>query len=285
MGLILVRYAELGLKSRAVRRRFESILVSNIMDALAYAGVEAVVATEQGRVFVESTDSQKCLAAIVRVFGVASASHVIKVPSDMQTMQVTAAEFSRPMIRKGQSFAVRARRVGEHSYTSTDVGREVGSAIYLANEEKGIRVDLTDPDVEFFVEVRSRSAYIFSEYVPGPGGLPLGSQGRALALLEKPRDALAAWLIMKRGCRIIAISPERNKVSDILRAWDPHLKVLLPSEWNELVKRNRAVAVVFGYGVDELSRMQEMKLPVPAFYPLAGIGESEIEERLKGIGG
>jgi len=255
------------------------------MDALAYAGVEAVVATEQGRVFVESTDSQKCLAAIVRVFGVASASHVIKVPSDMQTMQVTAAEFSRPMIRKGQSFAVRARRVGEHSYTSTDVGREVGSAIYLANEEKGIRVDLTDPDVEFFVEVRSRSAYIFSEYVPGPGGLPLGSQGRALALLEKPRDALAAWLIMKRGCRIIAISPERNKVSDILRAWDPHLKVLLPSEWNELVKRNRAVAVVFGYGVDELSRMQEMKLPVPAFYPLAGIGESEIEERLKGIGG
>ena len=55
--------------------------------------------------------------------------------------------------------------------------------------------------------------------------------------------------------------------------------------WNELVKRNRAVAVVFGYGVDELSKMQEMKLPVPAFYPLAGMDEKEIEERLKGIGG
>lgn len=173
VSLILVRYAELGLKSRPVRRRFEQVLVANMMAGLAKAGVEALVRSEQGRVFIETDKERDAVRAISRVFGVASLSVVMKTDSDMESMGKAAAELSRPILSEGRSFAVKARRVGDQAYTSMDVGREVGSAIFLANEEKMVKVDLTRPDVVFFVEVRGKVAYIFSTYIPGPGGLPL----------------------------------------------------------------------------------------------------------------
>ncbi len=283
VSLILVRYAELGLKSRPVRRRFEQVLVANMMASLARASVEALVKQEQGRVFIETNDEQKAIRALTRVFGVASLSPVIKVSSDMESMGRAAAELSTPFLGKGQSFAVKARRVGDHPYTSMDVGREVGSAIFLANEEKGPRVDLTHPDVTFYVEVRGKVAYIFSEYLPGPGGLPLGTQGRALALIDKMRDALAAWLIMKRGCRVIGVSDGDTEGIRILREWDPDLNVVAPGDWQELAKQNRALAVVFGYTVDDAEEIKRLALPVPSFFPLVGMSDEEIAKRLKQI--
>ena len=64
MGSILVRYAELGLKSRSVRRRFESILVDNLMSSLANAGLEGLVTTEYGRIFVEVDDAERAIKAL-----------------------------------------------------------------------------------------------------------------------------------------------------------------------------------------------------------------------------
>ncbi|MDD1770425.1 MAG: THUMP domain-containing protein [Methanomassiliicoccales archaeon] len=283
VSLVLVRYAELGLKSRPVRRRFEQVLVANMMAGLAKAGVEALVRSEQGRVFIETDKEREAVRAISRVFGVASLSVVTKADSDMESMGKVAAELSKPLLYEGQSFAVKARRVGDQAYTSMDVGREVGSAIFLANEEKKVRVDLTHPDVVFYVEVRGKVAYVFSTYVPGPGGLPLATQGRALALIEEEKDALAAWLIMKRGCRVIAVAEEENRAVEVLRSWDPELKVVAPGEWPALVKENRALAVVFGYTADEVERIKEVLLPVPAFFPLVGMSGDEIRERLKHI--
>ena len=283
MDLILVRYAELGLKSQAVRKRFERILVDNMMSNLADAGMEALITTEQGRVFVEPQDIDQAIKVLKRVMGIASVSPVLKCKADMETMKRVAAEYSKPLYHPGQSFAVKARRAGEHSFTSNDVGKEVGSAIWIANQEKKPRVDLKHPDVEFFVEVRDRNAYIVSEYVPGPGGLPMGSQGRVVALLERERDALAAWLIMKRGCRIIAIADQENEAVRILRRWDADLKVVAGGELAEVAKRNRALAVVFGYGLDDFEKIKRIDLPVPAFFSLVGMSEEEIEERLTAI--
>ena len=283
MDLILVRYAEMGLKSQAVRKRFERILVDNMMSNLADAGQEALITTEQGRVFVEPQDIDQAIKVLKRVVGVASVSPVLKCRADMETMKSVAAEYSRSLYHAGQSFAVKARRAGEHSFTSNDVGREVGSAIWVANEEKKPRVDLKHPDVVFFVEVRDRNAYIFSEYVPGPGGLPMGSQGRVVALLERDRDALAAWLIMKRGCRIIAIADEENEAVRTLRRWDADLKVVANGDLAEVSKKNRALATVFGYGLDDFEKINSIDVPVPAFFPLVGMSEEEIEKRLRAI--
>jgi len=283
MDLILVRYAELGLKSQAVRKRFERILVDNMMSNLADAGLEALITTEQGRVFVEPQDIDQAIKVLKRVMGIASVSPVLKCKADMETMKRVAAEYSKSLYHKGQSFGVRARRAGEHSFTSNEVGKEVGSAIWIANLEKNPRVDLKHPDLEIFVEVRDKNAYIFSEYVPGPGGLPMGSQGRVLTLLEKEKDALAAWLIMKRGCRVIAISDDENEAVRILRRWDADLKVVSNGDLAEVSKKNRALAVVFGYGLEDFEKIKSIDIPVPAFFPLVGMSVEEIAERLRAI--
>jgi thiamine biosynthesis protein ThiI len=284
MDLVLVRYAEMGLKSRAVRKRFESILVDNMMTALAAAGVEGLVTTEHGRIFVEASDQEKAVRALSRVFGVASVSPTVSCASGMEEMKLAISAFSLPLFKGGEGFAVRARRTGEHPFTSMDLGRELGSAIFLANHEKGVRVDLTSPDVEVFVEVRGRRAYIFSTYVPGPGGLPLGSQGKVVALVEGERDALAAWLVMKRGCRIIALGEEGSPGVRLLRAWDPGMKVMARENMAEAVSKNRALALVFGYSLQEFEAIRSVDATVPAFFPLVGMGEDEISKRLEGIG-
>jgi thiamine biosynthesis protein ThiI len=283
MGSILVRYAELGLKSRSVRRRFESILVDNLMSSLANAGLEGLVTTEYGRIFVEVDDPERASRALARVFGVSSVSSVVRCTSDMGEMKALIAELSQPILQRGQRFAVRARRAGTHPFTSVDLGRELGSAVFLANEEKGVRVDLTDPEVEIYVEVRDRKAYFFSSYIPGPGGLPLGSQGRVIVLLEQERDALAGWLIMKRGCRAIALGDEGSPAAKVLKAWDPTLKIVKVEDLAGAVRKHRALAAVFGFGLEEFERIKQVDIPVPAFFPLVGMDGKEIEERLERI--
>ncbi len=283
MGSILIRYAEMGLKSRSVRRRFESILIDNLMSSLAYEGIEGLVTSEYGRIFVEVDDPSKASRPLSRVFGVSSISLVVRCSSDMDDMKRKIADFSKPLLSKGQSFAVRARRTGNHTYTSMDLGRELGSAVYLANEEKGIRVDLTAPDVEVFAEVREKKAYLFSSYIPGPGGLPLGSQGKVVALLRKERDALAAWLIMKRGCRAIVVGEEGSTPVKLLRAWDPALRISPMDDVLGAVKRHKALAAVYGYAIEDFEKINEIDLPVPAFFPLVGMSPEEIEERLERI--
>jgi thiamine biosynthesis protein ThiI len=278
-----VRYAEIGLKSRSVRKRFETILVNNLMDALAGEGIEGLIITEHKRIFVEAGDQDLACRALSRVFGVASVSPVVRCSSDMDEMKGAIADYSRPRLSMGQSFAVKARRTGDHQYTSMDLGRELGSAVYLANEGKGIRVDLTDPDVVIHVEVREKRAYLFSSYVPGPGGLPLGSQGKVLALLEEEKDALAVWLIMKRGCRAIAIGDEGSSAVRMLKAWDAKMRVLPPQDLTEASRRYKALAVVFGHTMREIERIKEIDIPVPAFFPLVGMDEKEIEGRLERI--
>jgi thiamine biosynthesis protein ThiI len=283
MGSILVRYAEMGLKSRSVRRRFESILVDNLMSSLVNEGLEGLVTSEYGRIFVEVDEPEKASKALSRVFGVSSVSPVVRCSSELEGLRTSIAGFSKSLLKEGQSFAVRARRTGNHPFTSMDLGRELGSAVFLANEEKGIKVDLTNPDVEIFVEVREKKAYLFSDYVPGPGGLPLGSQGKVIAIIEMERDALAAWLIMKRGCRAIVLGEEGSAAVKLLRTWDPAFKVSPTQDVNEAIIRHRALAFVFGYVLEDFEKIKEMDLPAPAFFPLVGMDPKEIEERLERI--
>jgi len=94
---------------------------------------------------------------------------------------------------------VRVHRVGDHPFTSRDVAAAVGAALAAA----GGTVDLEKPEVEFFVEVRGDKAYLYTEVVEGPGGLPLGSEGKVLALVSGGIDSpVAAWMLMRRGAHV-----------------------------------------------------------------------------------
>jgi len=280
VNILLVRYAEVGLKSPSVRRYFESVLLDNMLAALSRDGIEALVDSEQGRIYVRTDRVDEAAAALVRVFGVASVSPAIEGGSDMEEMQRTAAELSRSVLPEGASFAVKARREGNHPYTSMDVGREVGSAIFLANRDRGARVDLTRPDVTFYVEVRGKRSFIFHRYLPGPGGLPLGSQGKVVASVHSDRDALAAWMLMKRGCRVLIWGDEH---AELLRPWDPRLKLVDRPTLAEAIEETKALGAVFGYRLEDIDRIREVRLGVPAFYPLVGMTEQEVADRIEGI--
>lgn len=275
MDLILVRYAEVGLKSRAVRLRFERILMDNMMSIMAREGIEAIMRCDQGRIFVQTSEIDKAIPVLQRVFGVASVSPVLQMNSAMATMRQTVAEYSKRLMLPGETFKIEARRTGNHAYTSMDAGRDIGEEVLWANEDRGIKVDLHHPSRIIYVEIRDNIAYAFSEYMEGPGGLPMGSQGKVLVILNEESDALAAWLIMKRGCKCIGIGKDGPAV-DILRRWDPEMKLVDNPDLEFMVKRHNAVAVVFGYGLNDMDKIRQVKLTVPAFYPIIGWSDEQV---------
>lgn len=284
MDLILVRYAEMGLKSPTVRRRFEKVLIDNIMAALAEYEIEAIVGSERGRIYVETERIEDAVRPISRVFGVASLSSAIETVAVMDEIRSEVVAYSRTLLEKDCTFAMRIRRTGSHPFTSQDVARDVGAAVLEANRDREVTVDLDSPDVEIFVEIRNNRAFVFSEYVPGPGGLPLGSQGKILAVVEKDRDAVAAWLMMKRGCRTVIVSGN-DSVSSVLKEWDPALRVVGPAPLEELIASHRALAVAFGCALEDFEQIRETKLPVPAFYPLVGMSQEDVAKRFEAIRG
>lgn len=269
MTILLVRYSEIGLKSAPVRRRFENQLKDNMLNMLMEDGVEALVTKRGARYYVEATDIDAAVGSIRKVFGVASISVAEVCGSSMEEMCSTAAEYSKGRISPGQSFAVKARREGSQGYTSMDVGREVGSAIFIANEDKGVRVDLTDPEVVFFVEVRDNQAYIFQDYLRCHAGLPVGSQGKVVAFAEDDRGLVSAWLMMKRGCRVLLRGDE---YLEVLRRYDPMMRAIGPDGG-----RN-ALGYVLGTDLDGLGSVNVSEYDQPVFFPTVGMSDDEVSE-------
>ena len=222
---ILVRYGEIGIKSDRVRSRYERTLVNNIERTLGFCAIsyEAVV-RDFGRIFVKTRDAAAA-QAVASVFGVVSASPVQTSAATLDAMQSAAVRIALPLLTKGKSFGIRARRTGTHDYSSKDIGGVVGGAIEKAT---GAPVRLSKPDVQLFIEVRANNAYLYTEVVPGVGGLPMGTQGKVIALVSGGIDSpVAAWLMMKRGCTIVPLffdcepyldDTERQRAEAVVRA-------------------------------------------------------------------
>lgn len=272
MSVILARYSEIGLKSTPVRVRFENRLRDNIISMLASDRIEALVTKKDARFFIESERIDDAASSVKRVFGISSLSIAEVCTSDMSDICSTAAEYSMGRLRSGDSFAVKARREGSHPYTSMDVGREAGSAIFIANESKGVKVNLTDPDVVFYVEVRNNKAYIFGSYVKCHGGLPIGTQGKVMAEIKSDRDILSAWLMMKRGCKLIISGGKQP----LLERYDPELRY--GSEISQEV-----LGLVRGITLSELESVTVMPSEAPLFFPTIGMSDEEVSSLLDSI--
>jgi tRNA uracil 4-sulfurtransferase len=194
--LILIRFGgEVTIKARRTRTAFLRRLARNIGDALRSADIEYRLQPVWGRMFLR-VSSPMALPVLSRVFGISSLSLVEReVRAELDTIvQAGAAQFTDTVA--GRRFAVRARRTGKHEFSSKDIETRLGTA--LAPSAAG--VDLSRPEVTVHVEVRDETAYLFSERVEGAGGLPLGVEGDAVALLSGGYDsAVSAWLVMKRG--------------------------------------------------------------------------------------
>ena len=194
MKLLLRLSTDLTTKADRTRRRFLRLLVHNLADAFRSEGIPAQV--EPGWVrLVVATEDPRALEVARRVFGVHSVSCVEeRALAGLEQLVDEAAPFFLPRM-EGKAFAVRARTSGPAPFRSRDV--EVTLGARLAPHGK---VRLVDPEVTCNVEVRDRRVYLFDEFLPAWRGLPLGCEGRAVALVSGGFDsAVAAWMMLRRG--------------------------------------------------------------------------------------
>ncbi len=218
-GCVLVRVGEIALKSPQVQRKFFGTLLHNMKAALGFLPYK--IETNPNRIFVYG-DSERIILALKRVFGITSLSPAWTCFSGISEIKLLAVDIAEEMkLNPKNSFAVRARRSGRHKFSSQTIAEEVGAAIKRVT---GAKVDLSNPDKEISIECRSRKTYIFTEKIKCEGGLPLGISGKVVVPLTSEKDAVAAWLMMKRGCEIIIIINEKNlkrfsKLVEGLKSW------------------------------------------------------------------
>jgi thiamine biosynthesis protein ThiI len=200
--LVMLRFSgDLGTKARATRRQFQRRLVANLEDALASGGSAPRLHLSHDRIFAEIQRDEE-IEALGRVFGVQSISLVEKRSVGGLSDVVRAGEdLFREQVR-GRRFAVRARRVGDRSRIPIH-GGEVELSLGTALLPAADGVDLDHPEVTVQVELLEGEACFFVDRISAPGGLPLGVEGRAVALLSGGFDsAVAAWQLLKRGVRL-----------------------------------------------------------------------------------
>lgn len=202
-NLIIARYGEVGLKSQKVRSRFERKLVKNIK-----ASIDCDVDRNQGRIYIFPQLFDDAIKSLNRVFGIVSYSPAISTYTDFDDIDKTLGEYvenliSENLLDENTKFAIRCRRVGDHDFSSQEMAAYCGGVV---RKRILAPVDLTNPDLTIFVEVRGEDTFIYHEKIPGPGGLPLGTQGKVVCLVSSGIDSpVATYLMMKRGCEVIAL--------------------------------------------------------------------------------
>ncbi len=203
---ILVAYGEIALKSRRVRGGLERLLARQIEERLRRGGFPSARALRRfGRIYVEGVTADAA-HTIADVFGVVSAMPAVRTGSELNSIIELAVDVTTNKMGDGQSFAVRPNVVGEHPYSSRELAVKVGSAVLGATGGKGIHVDLSQPDVTLYLEVRDRDAFAYTEIVRGVGGLPYASQGKLVSLFSGGIDSpVAAWLMMRRGVEVLPL--------------------------------------------------------------------------------
>lgn len=226
----LVRYSEVFLKSEPVRREWERSLIRGIERALPGAKARR----ERGRIWLSGEVDPEVLKS---VFGVVSFSLCDVVPLDDLSTGILAF-CERRSIGEAATFALRIRRIGKHPFTSRNLAERLGDLIRA--EYPHLSVDLDHPGREIFVEIRDGTCYLFDQKIPGAGGLPLGVEGTLVALVSGGIDSpVAAYLMMKRGCRIVPLyvalegyldetNLARTKATvEALRRYQPEIELLV----------------------------------------------------------
>ncbi|QDA31765.1 tRNA 4-thiouridine(8) synthase ThiI [Thermococcus indicus] len=208
-NVVIVRYGEIGTKSRQTRRWFESILMNNIREALVSEDIEfKKVEAKHGRILVKTNKAREAVDVLGRVFGIVSLSPAMETDADLDKINRTALKLFRRKKREvgleKPKFRVTARRITkEFPLKSPEVQAKVGEYI-LENEES--EVNLHEYDIEVGIELMEGKAYVFVDKIYSWGGLPIGTQGKVVALLSGGIDSpVAAFLMMKRGVEVIPV--------------------------------------------------------------------------------
>ncbi len=204
----LIKYAEIGVKGKN-KYLFEEALAQQVKYALKRCEGEFKVTRTDGRIYIHALsefDYDETVDSLKTVFGVSGICPVIHVEDEgYENLARTLTAYVDEVYKdKNITFKVHARRARKnYPMDSMELNRELGGAVLEAFPE--MKVDVHEPDVMLHVEIREK-IYIYSIEIPGPGGMPVGSNGKAMLLLSGGIDSpVAGYMIAKRGVKIDAV--------------------------------------------------------------------------------
>ncbi len=204
----LLKYAEIGIKGRN-RYLFEDALVEQIRYALRRCEGEFSVRKEQGRIYADvisaSYDYDEVIENLKRVFGLSHICPMVQLEDEgfEKLEEEITAYMDEAYEDKHLTFKVDARRARKnYPKTSMEINCDLGEVLLTAFPE--MKVDVHKPDVMLHVEIREH-IYVYSIVIPGPGGMPVGTAGKAMLLLSGIDSPVAGYMIAKRGVQIDAV--------------------------------------------------------------------------------
>jgi len=295
--LIIVRYGEIYLKANFTRKAFENILQKNIRNALKKENIVFNLETTRGRFFIYTKEIKKTTNVLQKIFSIKSISPCFKTDSGIDSMKSLAFNMIDDKINKDVSFALKVKREGNHNYTSQDVAVILGDEIVKKTKAK---VNLSAPDVTLFLEIRQDTAFFFFEKIKGPGGLPLGSQGKVLSIIQSKNDSLlATWYMMHRGCNPVFLILDKKFITNVknfTKKWYVNAEIIKCNKNTFCETINK---VVFDYSCDAvvtdhfliddgakvLEEITKLKncVSAPLLHPLIAMDNAFIKEKIKEI--
>lgn len=204
----LIKYAEIGIKGKN-RHIFEEALCRQMRRALEQVDGEFSVTREMGRIYVRTEgafDYDGAVEALKCVFGIAGICPVVILEdTGLEDLAASVVDYMKQVYgEQEKTFKVCARRAKKtYPLSSMELNCELGERILDACPN--MKVDVHHPDVYLNVEIR-QNIYLYSETIPGPGGMPVGTNGQAMLLLSGGIDSpVAGYMIAKRGVKIDAV--------------------------------------------------------------------------------
>ncbi len=205
--IILIKNGEIALKGLN-RNTFEEILIKNIRFRLKKLG-KFEIRRSQSTIYIEPKDEgidfEAAVERIRKIFGIAAFTRAAVARKDYEDIRQTALAYLKEVLPNTRTFKVDAKRSDKaFPMKSPDIMRELGGDILSAYPH--LKVDVHHPELTVTVEIRDFGAYIHAPQLPGAGGLPVSSGGRAMLLISGGIDSpVAGYMMAKRGLELSAI--------------------------------------------------------------------------------
>ncbi|NVM46777.1 MAG: hypothetical protein HWN79_17865 [Candidatus Lokiarchaeota archaeon] len=200
--------------------------MSNIKNSLKRKGIpfnKYQMSKDSARVFFffNNKDIPEALNVLKNAFGVHSISPAIRTSNKLKNITERTIEVGNKVLEKKDTFALRVKRSGNHSYTSMEVAQIVGKAVIEEFPDLNLKVDLTNPKKQIFIEIRGEFTYIFSEVIKSKwGGLPIEPQKKILVMdIGRLNDLVAGFLLLRRGSEIYPILIDIKEDKSIDEIW------------------------------------------------------------------
>jgi len=222
----ILRFGELGLKSKVVRRSFQRSLRKNLVQLAEDSSVPLIRdRLREFDVIYSSAPTETVEDLMCHGLGIVAIDRIVELSTNLDPDLISTLLLERhDRVGEERTFGVRIKRLGvKGEWGSQSYARALGAS--LIERDPSLSVDLSNPEWWVKIILEPASVSSIEKRIQGPGGLPTGVQGDVLVQLKTEDDALSSFLIMRRGSRIIPILDSKPEYVELLSKWDPFLGV------------------------------------------------------------